>query len=68
MPIWIKIILFCWFGLTPVGYIPFGLWCDTHPLEVRTKNYPGWVLGFGTLVIFDILAILPFIFWLIFLG
>lgn len=67
MPIWIKLILFCWFGLTPVGYVSFRMWCAEHPLEVMSKKFPGWVLGFGMLFILDVLAVLPVVFWLIFL-
>lgn len=67
MPIWIKAILFCWFGLTPVGYVLLLIWCNEHPLEAIARKYPGWILGFGILVILDILAVLPVVFWFIFL-
>ena len=67
MPIWIKAIMFCWFGLTPIVYFFFRIWCNNHVFEIMEKKYPGWVLGFGVLVILDILAILPVAFWLIFM-
>ena len=67
MPIWIKVILFCWFGLTPFGYVSFRIWCHTNPFKVLTKEFPAWAVSYGILVIFDILTILPVIFWFIFL-
>lgn len=67
MPIWIKVILFCWFGLTPVGFFAFRIWCNNNPFDVMTNKYPAWVLCFGALFILDVLAVLPVIFWLIFL-
>ncbi len=67
MPIWIKAILFCWFGLTPFAYISFRIWCQMNPLKVLTKDVPKWAISYGILIIIDILTILPVIFWFIFL-
>lgn len=67
MPIWIKIVFFCWFGLTPVGFIAFCIWCMNNPLDAMVDRYPIWAIIFAILFIADVIMILPVMFWFIFL-
>lgn len=67
MPIWIKAILFCWFGLTPVGVIYINLWADQHALAALNKEYPRHISAVGLLIVLDILMVIPFVFWFIFM-
>lgn len=67
MPIWIKVILFCWFGVTPVSVVYIKLWAGQHPRKALRRDYPMHIMALGTFQLLEILTVIPFVFWLIFM-